>query len=328
MTSTLRLSLIAAAAASALLAGCASSGNSASSGNAASAATSGAATPAPAAAPAPAPAPVAPPKLPGLDYAAIRDAADDSSVVKIRKALVGETVSVELARASGRGVPAGAYAVDAADGIFFRCAASERGFKGGTVTAKVRSVQVTAKPKHRVLELDRCAEVAAVAPTPAPAPARAAAPAPAPAAATAAPVAAASSAKGSGTRGAGKPGMDANGNVVDSSKVESGSGITVKGINDYEGEITGNPAANSKFTKLQIGMPVRQVTDLIGPPTDQGAYMTGKAWIPFYFGGDRHRFEMTYKGQGRLIFAGGGMGDFSSGYLIWIIHNANEPGYR
>ena len=60
----------------------------------------------------------------------------------------------------------------------------------------------------------------------------------------------------------------------------------------------------------------------------QGAYMTGKAWIPFYFGGDRHRFEMTYKGQGRLIFAGGGMGDFSSGYLIWIIHNAAEPGYR
>ena len=38
--------------------------------------------------------------------------------------------------------------------------------------------------------------------------------------------------------------------------------------------------------------------------------------------------QMTYKGQGRLIFAGGGMGDFSSGNLIWIIHNRNEPGYR
>ena len=327
MTSTLRLSMIAAATVSALLAGCASSGNSA--GGATAGAAPGAATPAPAAAaPVAAPAPVAPPRLPGLDYAAIRDAADDSSAAKIRKALVGETVSVELARASSRGVPAGAYAVDAGDGIFFRCATSERGFKGGTVTAKVRSVQVTAKPKHRVLELDRCAEVAVAAPAPAPAPARAAAPAPSPAAAVAAAPLAASSAKGSGTRGAGKPGMDANGNVVDSTKVESGSGITVKGINDYEGEITGNPAANSKFTKLQIGMPVRQVTDLIGPPTDQGAYMTGKAWIPFYFGGDRHRFEMTYKGQGRLIFAGGGMGDFTSGYLIWIIHNAAEPGYR
>ncbi|WP_295542846.1 hypothetical protein [uncultured Pseudacidovorax sp.] len=328
MPSTIRLSLIAAAAASALFAGCAS--NKADGGAAASAgSTAGAAASAPAAAPAaPAPAPVAPPKLPGLDYATIREAASDGSAASIRKALVGETVSVELARANGRGVPAGAYAVDAEDGIFFRCATSERGFRGGTVTAKVRSVQVTARPKHRVLELDRCAEVAAATPAPAPAPARAAAPAPAPATAAAASVAAASSAKGSGTRGAGKPGMDANGNVVDSSKVEAGSGITVKGINDYEGEITGNPAANSKFTRLQIGMPVRQVTDLIGPPTDQGGYMTGKAWIPFYFGGDRHRFEMTYKGQGRLIFAGGGMGDFSSGYLIWIIHNPNEPGYR
>ncbi|WP_341891741.1 hypothetical protein [Variovorax sp. YR752] len=125
-----------------------------------------------------------------------------------------------------------------------------------------------------------------------------------------------------------KAGLDARGNVVDSSKVEAGSGRTVKGMNGYEGEITGNPARNSKFTRLQIGMSTKQVTDLAGQPTDQGAYMTGKAWIPFYFGSDRHRFEMTYKGQGRLIFAGGGMGDFSSGNLIWIIHNANESGYR
>lgn len=122
--------------------------------------------------------------------------------------------------------------------------------------------------------------------------------------------------------------MDAQGNVVDSSKVEAGSGRTVKGLNGYEGEITGNPARNSRFTRLQIGMSAKQVTDLAGPPTDQGAYVTGKAFIPFYFGSDRHRYEMTYKGQGRLVFAGGGMGDYSSGNLIWIIHNPNESGYR
>jgi hypothetical protein len=123
-------------------------------------------------------------------------------------------------------------------------------------------------------------------------------------------------------------GMDARGNVTDSSKVEAGSGRTVKGLNGYEGEITGNPARNSKFTRLQIGMSAKQVTDIAGAPTDQGAYVTGKAFIPFYFGSDRHRFEMTYKGQGRLIFAGGGMGEYTSGNLIWIIHNANESGYR
>ena len=141
--------------------------------------------------------------------------------------------------------------------------------------------------------------------------------APAPTAAPAAPA-----------RGGAKAGMDAQGNVVDSSKVEAGSGRTVKGLNGYEGEITGNPARNSKFARLQIGMSARQVTDLAGQPTDQGAYVTGKAFIPFYFGSDRHRFEMTYKGQGRLIFAGGSAGDWSNGHLIWIIHNAAEPGYR
>ena len=133
----------------------------------------------------------------------------------------------------------------------------------------------------------------APAPAPAGAPAKAAVPAPAPAA-----------------------------------KAQSGDTVHVKGINDWEGDITGKPAANSRFTKLTIGMGMRQATDLAGQPTDQGAYVTGKAWIPFYFGSDRYRHEMVYKGQGRLIFAGGSAGDFSSGSLIWIIHNAAEPGYR
>jgi len=124
------------------------------------------------------------------------------------------------------------------------------------------------------------------------------------------------------------PGMNDRGEVVDSSKVEAGSGKKVKGLGDWEGEITGKPAPGSKFVKLQIGMSMRQVTDIAGTPTDQGAYITGKAWIPFYFGADRHRFEAVYKGQGRLIFAGGSMGDFMGGNLIWIIYNSNESGYR
>jgi hypothetical protein len=104
--------------------------------------------------------------------------------------------------------------------------------------------------------------------------------------------------------------------------------VHVKGLNDWEGDITGKPAAGSKFTRLTIGMGMRQVTDIVGPPTDQGAYITGKAWIPFYFGSDRYRHELVFKGQGRLIFAGGSAGNWSNGNLIWIIHNAAEPGYR
>jgi len=124
------------------------------------------------------------------------------------------------------------------------------------------------------------------------------------------------------------PGMNEQGEVIDPKKVEAGFGQKVKGLNDWEGEITGKPAPGSKFTQLKIGMPMKQVTDLVGvPPTDKGAYMTGKAWIPFNFGSDRYRHEVVYKGQGRLIFAGAAGFD-SNAHLIWIIHSAREEGYR
>jgi hypothetical protein len=121
--------------------------------------------------------------------------------------------------------------------------------------------------------------------------------------------------------------MNAAGEVVDPKLVEAGYGQKVKGLNDYEGEITGKPARGSKFTRLQIGMTAKQVMDLIGPPTDQGAYITGKAFIPFFYGSDRYRHELAYKGQGRLIFAGSAGFD-TSAHLIWIIHAANDSGYR
>jgi hypothetical protein len=98
--------------------------------------------------------------------------------------------------------------------------------------------------------------------------------------------------------------MDAQGNVVDSSKVEAGSGRTVKGLNGYEGEITGNPARNSKFTRLQIGMSARQVTDLAGQPTDQGAYVTGKAFIPVLFRQRSPSFRDDLQGPGTADLRG------------------------
>ncbi|MBK7503489.1 MAG: hypothetical protein IPI14_13485 [Polaromonas sp.] len=65
----------------------------------------------------------------------------------------------------------------------------------------------------------------------------------------------------------------------------------------------GSPAPGSRFTKVQIGMSMRQVVDTIGNPNDEGSYITGKAWIPYYYGNDRYRTEFAYKGAGRLIFA-------------------------
>jgi hypothetical protein len=124
------------------------------------------------------------------------------------------------------------------------------------------------------------------------------------------------------------PGMNANGEVVDIKKVEAGYGTKVKGLDDWEGEITGKPVAGSKFSQLQIGMPATQVISKIGEPSDQGAYITGKAFIPFYFGSDKYRYEVVYKGQGRLIFASSPGYALGETHLIWIIHSAAETGTR
>jgi len=235
---------------------------------------------------------------------------------KLDKALVGKDLGARIARIKGAGDD---FAVRPADPIRFRCDEGES-FAGGQVSSRIVGVDWSADTKRALLQLDRCG--------PAPAVASAAAPMAAPAAAAPAPAAAGASAAAAAARAGARPGMDAQGNVIDSSKIEAGSGRTVKGMNDYEGEITGNPAPNTKFTQLQIGMSLKQVTDIAGQPTDSGAYVTGKAFIPFYFGGDRTRIELAYKGQGRLIFAGGNLGNISGGNLVWIIHNASDTGYR
>lgn len=112
--------------------------------------------------------------------------------------------------------------------------------------------------------------------------------------------------------------------ITDSSQAQAGEGTKVKGINDWEGEISGRPAAGSKFAKLKIGMSMDDVYRQIGMPSGQSHYPTGKSRIPFYHGADRWRHEAIFNGSGRLIFSDQGGWGGSGYYLIWIIHNANE----
>lgn len=65
------------------------------------------------------------------------------------------------------------------------------------------------------------------------------------------------------------------------------------------------PPANSKLAKIQEGMTEPQVSAILGVPDDSHAYVTGKAFIPYYFGPDQSRFACYYRGQGRVIFSGG-----------------------
>ena len=112
---------------------------------------------------------------------------------------------------------------------------------------------------------------------------------------------------------------------VDTDKMKSRE---VKGRNGTEGEIFGDAKPGSPFSKIEIGMPQKQVSDLVGArDADCGSYVTGKAWIPFHFGGDKYRTECAYKGLGRLVFSSNS--DFDSrAVLIKIINDPSEDGYR
>jgi len=63
------------------------------------------------------------------------------------------------------------------------------------------------------------------------------------------------------------------------------------------------PPANSKLAKVHEGMTPEKVRDVMGSPTSEQSYMTGKAFIPFYYGPDTGRTDWKYKGVGRVVFS-------------------------
>lgn len=87
----------------------------------------------------------------------------------------------------------------------------------------------------------------------------------------------------------------------------------------FDGEVYGKPAPGSKLAKIQIGMTELEVKKLIGFPDDQRAYVTGKAFIPFYFGSDSARVEWIYRGYGSLAFDAGRWG--GGGVVMMINHD-------
>lgn len=85
----------------------------------------------------------------------------------------------------------------------------------------------------------------------------------------------------------------------------------------FDGEVYGNIPAGSKWSKLQIGMHQSEVERILGTTSNIRGYVTAKAWIPFYFGNDSHRYEAVYAGQGSVAYTGGGMGG-GQGTLMMI----------
>lgn len=85
----------------------------------------------------------------------------------------------------------------------------------------------------------------------------------------------------------------------------------------FEGEVYGTIPPGSKWAKLQIGMHQSEVERILGVTSNIRAYVTAKAWIPFYFGGDSHRYEAVYAGQGSVAYTGGSWGG-GQGILMMI----------
>jgi hypothetical protein len=45
-----------------------------------------------------------------------------------------------------------------------------------------------------------------------------------------------------------------------------------------------------------------EVRKILGEPDDEGGHVTGKAFIPYYYGSDVARIEWVYKGSGIIQF--------------------------
>lgn len=84
--------------------------------------------------------------------------------------------------------------------------------------------------------------------------------------------------------------------------------------------------ADSPLSKIKVGMRMQEVINILGAPTDQNSYSTGKAWIPFYYGDDVRRTAYYYKGIGRVIFTGGNVFGGGGGNVIRVDYDPSESG--
>ena len=66
--------------------------------------------------------------------------------------------------------------------------------------------------------------------------------------------------------------------------------------------IVGNPPADHPFGKLKIGMTYDEALAIVGKPSSESSWCTGKQHIPFYFGNDKGRAQAIFKGMGKLEF--------------------------
>lgn len=82
----------------------------------------------------------------------------------------------------------------------------------------------------------------------------------------------------------------------------------------------GNIPANSPLANVRKGMSRPQVDDLLGSPTSERRFPSGKGFNPFYYGPDTYRTGAFYKGLGRVVFSG-------ADKVVEIEYDPAEDGY-
>jgi len=85
----------------------------------------------------------------------------------------------------------------------------------------------------------------------------------------------------------------------------------------------------SPLATIREGMGFAELTSIVGEPTDRETAVTGKAFIPFYFGVDRVMTRLYYKGLGRIYLSGEGVGvGGGGGRIVKIEYDPQERGFR
>ena len=62
------------------------------------------------------------------------------------------------------------------------------------------------------------------------------------------------------------------------------------------------PQPGTPLARIELGMREPHVLKILGEPTTRESYVTGKTWIPYYYGSDTSRMDFKYKGVGRVVF--------------------------
>ena len=85
------------------------------------------------------------------------------------------------------------------------------------------------------------------------------------------------------------------------------------------------PIPGSPLSKIELGMSEAEVISILGEPTSQENYQTGKAWIPYYYGSDTSRLDYKYKNVGLVVF---GRNRYSGRTrVIRVDYDPNEDGF-